>query len=35
MITKIYERNPSERELRRVVEALEHDGIIIYPTDSV
>lgn len=35
MITKIYERNPSERELRRVVEVLEHDGIIIYPTDSV
>ena len=35
MLTKIYEQNPSERELRRVVDVLEHDGIIIYPTDSV
>ncbi|WP_295935332.1 L-threonylcarbamoyladenylate synthase [uncultured Alistipes sp.] len=35
MLTKIYEQNPSERELRKVVEALESDGIIIYPTDSV
>ena len=35
MLVKIYGQNPSERELRRVVEALEHDGIVIYPTDSV
>lgn len=35
MLTKIYERNPSERELQRVVGALENDGIVIYPTDSV
>lgn len=35
MLTKIYEQNPSDRELQRVVEALEKDGIIIYPTDSV
>lgn len=35
MLTKIYEQNPSERELQRVTAALEHDGIIIYPTDSV
>lgn len=35
MLTKIYAQNPSERELQRVVEALEDDGIIIYPTDSV
>ncbi|MEG2060474.1 MAG: L-threonylcarbamoyladenylate synthase [Alistipes sp.] len=35
MLTKIYEENPSEKELRRVVEALERDEIIIYPTDSV
>ena len=35
MLTKIYEQNPSERELRKVVEALENDGIVIYPTDSV
>lgn len=35
MLVKIYAQNPSERELKRVVEALEHDGIVIYPTDSV
>lgn len=35
MLTKIYEQNPSERELNRVVEALGRDGIVIYPTDSV
>ena len=35
MLTKIYPQNPSEKELRRVVAALESDGIIIYPTDSV
>lgn len=32
---KIYPQNPSEKELRKVVAALESDGIIIYPTDSV
>lgn len=35
MLVKIYEQNPSEKELRRVVEALQHDEIVIYPTDSV
>ena len=35
MLVKIYGQNPSERELKRVVEALERDGIVIYPTDSV
>lgn len=35
MLTKIYGENPSERELQRVVAALENDGIVIYPTDSV
>lgn len=35
MLVKIYEQNPSERELRKVVDALEKDGIVIYPTDSV
>ncbi len=35
MLTKIYEQNPSERELQKVVEILDRDGIIIYPTDSV
>lgn len=35
MLVKIYGQNPSERELKRVIEALERDGIVIYPTDSV
>ena len=35
MLTKIYEQNPSERELQKVVDVLVHDGIVIYPTDSV
>ena len=35
MLAKIYEQNPSEKELQRVVDALERDEIIIYPTDSV
>ena len=35
MLTKIYERNPSEKELQRVVDVLERDGIVSYPTDSV
>lgn len=35
MLTKIYEQNPSEKELQRVVDVLERDGFVIYPTDSV
>ncbi len=35
MLVRLYERNPSERELQRIVALLERDGIIVYPTDSV
>ena len=35
MLTKIYEQNPSEKELQYVVDVLERDGVVIYPTDSV
>lgn len=35
MILRIYPQNPAEREMQRVVEALERDGVIVYPTDSV
>ncbi len=35
MLVKIFSVNPSERELSRVVDVLEHDGVIIYPTDSI
>ena len=35
MLVKLYGENPSERELQRIVGALEHDELIVYPTDSV
>ena len=35
MLVKIYEQTPSEKELRRAVDLLERDEIVIYPTDSV
>ncbi len=35
MLAKIYEKNPSERELRRVVDLLERGELVVYPTDSV
>ncbi len=35
MILRIYPENPNIRHIRKVVEVLENDGIIIYPTDTV
>lgn len=35
MLVKLYGENPSERELQRIVSALERDELIVYPTDSV
>lgn len=35
MLIKIYAENPSGRELAKAVAALENDGIVVYPTDSV
>jgi tRNA threonylcarbamoyl adenosine modification protein (Sua5/YciO/YrdC/YwlC family) len=35
MLLKIYPDNPDPRQIRKVVEALENGGIIIYPTDTV
>ncbi len=35
MLVKLYDKNPSDRELRRIVEVLERDGVVIYPTDSL
>ncbi len=32
---KLYEENPSEREIKRIVKILKNDGVIIYPTDTV
>lgn len=35
MIVRIYPENPNPRALAQVVETLQNDGVIIYPTDSV
>ena len=35
MLVKIYTENPSEKEIDRVVNLLERDGVVICPTDSV
>lgn len=35
MIVKIYPENPNPREVARVVEVLQHDGVVICPTDGV
>lgn len=35
MLLKIYDKNPSERDLQRVVDVLERDGVVILPTDGV
>ncbi|MCF8231468.1 MAG: threonylcarbamoyl-AMP synthase [Bacteroidales bacterium] len=35
MILKLHENNPSEKRIERIVETLENDGVIIYPTDTV
>lgn len=35
MLIKIYSENPNEKSIAQIVEVLESDGVIIYPTDSV
>src|SRR5690554_4603316 len=35
MLIKIYNENPSEREIDRVVSVLRDGGIVIYPTDTL
>lgn len=34
-LIKIYESNPNEKEIARVVKVLKRGGVIIYPTDTV
>lgn len=34
-LIRIYEENPSEKEIRKVVDVLKKGGLIIYPTDTV
>lgn len=35
MLIKIYEENPNQREIDKVVDALRDGGLVIYPTDTV
>lgn len=35
MFLKLYNENPNERDVRKVVEVLQQGGVIIYPTDTV
>lgn len=35
MLIKIYPANPSQKQIQKVVEALAHDGVIIFPTDTI
>src|SRR5512133_3932528 len=35
MLIKIYNENPNQKQIRRVVDLLEQGDIIIYPTDTV
>ncbi len=32
---RIYEENPNEKDLKRVVDVLKKGGLVIYPTDTV
>ena len=32
---RIYEENPNAKEIKKVIEVLKNDGLIIYPTDTV
>lgn len=35
MLLKLFEKNPDQRQVSRIVELLNHGGVIIYPTDTV
>jgi tRNA threonylcarbamoyl adenosine modification protein (Sua5/YciO/YrdC/YwlC family) len=35
MLLKLYEQNPDQRLIGKIVQLLEHGGVIIYPTDTV
>ena len=35
MLLKLYEKNPDQRAIRKIVDLLGHGGVIIYPTDTV
>jgi len=35
MLLKLHPKNPGERHLKIILECLQNDGVIIYPTDTV
>lgn len=35
LLLKLYEKNPDQRQINRIVELLRDGGVIIYPTDTV
>ncbi len=35
MVVRIYDKNPSPRELDRVADLLERGGVVVFPTDSL
>lgn len=35
MLIKIYPKNPNQKALMQVIDVLERDGVIVYPTDTV
>lgn len=35
MLLKLYEKNPDQRQITKIVNLLEYGGVIIYPTDTV
>lgn len=34
-LIKLYEDNPNEKQLQKIVKVLQNDGVIIYPSDTV
>lgn len=35
MLVKLYEENPNQKEVDKIIEVLKNGGLIIYPTDTV
>lgn len=35
MYTRLFEDNPNDREIRKIVDLLKRGGVIIYPTDTI
>ncbi|MBO4724141.1 MAG: Sua5/YciO/YrdC/YwlC family protein, partial [Bacteroidaceae bacterium] len=34
MLIRLYEKNPSQRDIDRVLDILNGGGVIVYPTDT-